>query len=311
MKRSDGSIESSNLPFYSSKFSKLEQNIYRCMVINVYFIDDEQNLTNGSLNQEVLYDCIVIGGKLNGHILTNVKDSRMLGGQYNYSEKVWRASSNKSFLPENGGKKIAEQDGDIVYVGFLDGNTNFPIILGGSLNNQDMSQTGAKKDKGPRLLFQYNGINVLIDKNGQLYVTRKQGEYKSDLEAFVPTEKKPHSKVSFEDKIIKIEDDNDNVVIIDSENQKITITSKKEIDLTSDIIKMIANTKFSIETKTVNITAETVSIDANTTTTSGTTLLAGGGLGVARLGDRAVGSGNHGSPVVSTIIQASNKAFAG
>lgn len=39
-------------------------------------------------------------------------------------------------------------------------------------------------------------------------------------------------------------------------------------------------------------------------------ILAGGALGVARLGDKSIGTGNAGYPVVSNIVEASKKVFA-
>lgn len=89
------------------------------------------------------------------------------------------------------------------------------------------------------------------------------------------------------------------------------------------------NVEVSATDATVNASGNaTVSADGNATFkgTGGTTvgdggsptqvqgqqvLLAGGGPGVARLGDRAFGIGNLGAPVSSTIIQGSTKVLSG
>lgn len=338
--RFDKSIPSANTPTASSRSSYYDYGIYRCMVIRVNYIDNPKNISKGSNNPEVDYDVIVLGGKREGHIFTNVKDAGTLGGQYNYSEKIYRATSEKSFVSSDGGKEAAEQDGDIVYVAFIDGVTNAPIIIGAGTQHLDFNKTGATEADSQRMLFQYNGVNVLIDKDGQLFVTRKKGELDSELGAFVPNEEEdPHVKVKFEGEIVELEDDNGNIITIDSENQKITICSVKEIELKSDVIKMIAESEFRVETKTVNIETEeynlnastSVNIDTQTTTVNsnsvningaatainsgttaitGTTLLGGGGPGVARLGDRSVGTGNRGKPVISTIISGSSRVFS-
>lgn len=339
MKRFDDSVPSANTPIAKNKFYDYEHGIFKCMVMRVHYTDEETNLTQGAKNPQVTYDVIVIGGKREGHIFNNVRDASALGGQYNYHEKIWRAASEPSFVKSDGGKEAIEQDGDIVFVAFVDGVTDAPVILGGGTSPLDEDQTGATKEDGPRMLFEYNGVNVLIDKDGQLFVTRKKGEQNPDLETFVPNEEEdPHVKVKFEGEIVELEDDNGNIVTIDSENQKITICSVKEIELKSDVIKMIAESEFRVETKTVNIetidynlnstnvnvsatdtnidstnvnvSGSQTNINSGTTAITGTTLLGGGGPGVARLGDRSIGSGNHGKPVISTIVQSSSRVFS-
>lgn len=73
MIRSDGSVVSSNLPKNDSAFNRtdLDYKIYRCMVVEVYYTDDSNNLTYG--NPQVTYDCIILGGRNEGQVIPNCK----------------------------------------------------------------------------------------------------------------------------------------------------------------------------------------------------------------------------------------------
>jgi hypothetical protein len=309
MRRIDKSIESANIPSAYRRMGNYDASVHRCMVIRRYFTDDNKNVTKGSTNQVVTYDCIVIGGPKDGIILDSVRDASSLGGQYNYSEQIWRPVSKVSFTPERGAQ-LEEQDGDIVYVSFLNGNKSFPVIIGGDKQALN-EEVGATKQDGPRMLFQYNGIHVLIDKDGQLFFTRKAGEIDSELREFVPDEENdPKVKVSFEGDNVLLEDDGGNRILIDAENQKIFIETEAEFEINTQTLKMIADAEFSVETSVANITASAVNINASTTNISGNVFMGGGGPGVARIGDRAVGTGNKGRPVVSTIISGSGNTFS-
>lgn len=183
MKRRDGSIQSANLP----AFSKLAKNridrdfgIYRCMVSRIHFVDDPLNTTYG--NKQVTYEALVLGGPREGQILQNVKAMSDYGGQYNYSEKIYRPISIRNFQ----NTPLSNLDGDIVFVGFLQGNTRAPVILGAGVQPQDINFIGATSSNGYIDQRQFNGIYQLINKNGEYLLQRKGGTIDPNSGVFVP-----------------------------------------------------------------------------------------------------------------------------
>lgn len=151
------------------------------------------------------------------------------------------------------------------------------------------------------------------------------------------------------EKYILIEDAGGNLIKLDYQNNELTINSvgKTKFDTAEDRDDTIGGNLTITVTGDANITANgnvsvstpgnaTVSAQGNATISadgnaefkgtggtnvgdSGSTtqvkgsqvMLAGGGPGVARLGDRAFGIGNLGAPVSSTIIQGSTKVLSG
>lgn len=297
MYRDDGSIESSNLPARDNLHAERDFSVHKAMITKIFFVDDKENISKGAVNEEVIYEAVIIGGPRSGQLLTNIRDYTNLGDESNYSEKIWRACTNPNFARE-GGQDLAKQDGSVVAVQFLAGNLSYPIIVGGAMAYKINKKTGTKKADAPRLLWEYNGINVLINNKGELFVTRKGGSSQTDKGAFTPgTESE--SKVQLLDKKVIIEDKEGNKIEIDASSKKISITAPEQFEVSSKVMKLMAENSFSLESQTINISGQTVVIDGTQI------IMGGGGPGAARLGDTAVGTGAHGVTVVSTIIQGS------
>lgn len=179
--RYDNSIESNNLPTQDNIHETLDYATYRCMITEVIYVGQSNNITNNSPNPRVLYSSVILGGKASGSTITNIRCSSLLGGQYNYYERVLRKTSKKLNIDP-----ISTHDGDIVLVQFLQGNRSCPEIISCETNHLDKTQTGATKALGPRLITQFNGIQESIDKDGNYAITRKGGAYDSNKDYFVP-----------------------------------------------------------------------------------------------------------------------------
>lgn len=303
MRRNDGSFESANTPAAWRQTEDIDDSLFKAMITRVYYVDEQNNISKGARNAEVSYEAIIVGGSREGQIVTNVRDISSLGGEYNASERIWRATSKKSFV-KGSGTPLEEQDGDLVYIQFLNGNDNFAVILGGAKHFKNTT-TGAKKAEGPRVLWEYNGIRVLINNKGELTVTQYGGKVDTDKETFVP-EKEEAASIQMLDKKVIIKDKSENIITIDATSKKITIAAPEAFEVTTKMMKVMADNAFTLETSTVNITASgTVNISGQQV------LLGGGGPGVARLGDTAIGTGAHGVTVVSTIINGSFTVKAG
>jgi len=186
-RRSDGSVQSSNLP--DSRFFKVAQTkdfgIYRCMVVKVHYVGDSENYTNQ--NQQVTYSAIIVGGKNEGQEISNIKSISSFGGQYNYSEKIYRSVNYRSQGLSN--KAFSEQEGDIIFVAYIQGDPTLPIIIGGGTQVLDLDSTGATREDGNLFREEYNGIYKFINKDGELTLTRKGGVYQTAEDYFLPQDK--------------------------------------------------------------------------------------------------------------------------
>lgn len=100
-------------------------------------------------------------------------------------------------------------------------------------------------------------------------------------------------------------DDNGKAFQVVAEN-KVEFTTKEEIH-TVEKYTVAASDKVDIKGEA----GTDLGSEASTTMVKGqTVLLAGGGVPVAVVGGKAIGTGNGGAPVISTIIQGSSKVFA-
>ena len=240
MLRRDGSIRSANVPSYD----KLAQNrqkdygLYRCMVMEVYYTDDPKNKT--FQNKQVTYDAVIIGGAKEGQIIKNIKAGSALGGEYNYSEKIYRKL--EAPLSGAGKKAMAEQKGDIVYVEFLQGDPSAPVIIACGTSPLDLEKTGATKADGPRWVEEYNGVFKKIDKLGNLSIWIKGGIFDEEKGILVPTEDPVQYAIQDEYSVaeekhtqtfksgLKVETDglNDKVVITTKAGAKVTVDGKTD-----------------------------------------------------------------------------------
>jgi hypothetical protein len=177
----DGSIESANTPTSYNVQRTKDYSLYRCMIVDVLYIDSVLNITQKSTNPQVLYNAVILGGFAEGQLISNIRVSGLLGGQYNYHERIFRKTSkilNKDPLHKH--------DGDIVFVQFVQGDPNAPVIIGGGTNALDLQETGATIEDGPRSVHQFNGVQQILNKNGEFELTRKGGLYDANKDYFVP-----------------------------------------------------------------------------------------------------------------------------
>lgn len=171
-RRWNGSIQSANTPVYSNTgMSREDYGMYRCMVTDVLYVDDDRNISKKSKNPEVLYEVVILGGKASGQTLSYCRLASYLDGDNNYSEFTLKKASK-----DISKTKLSDNDGDIVYVQFVQGHDAYPVIIGMARGiNQKI---GTKKADGPRFIEGYNGVETLIDNKGQRITTMKGGQVK-------------------------------------------------------------------------------------------------------------------------------------
>jgi hypothetical protein len=170
-RRWDNSVQSSNTPTVDQMgVARDSYMMYRCLVIKVIFTDDAANISKNAKNPEVLYDVAILGGQAEGQILSNCRLASYLGGNDNYTARDLTATTKP--LSKT---RLADHDGDIVYVQFVQGHTGYPVIVGLAKGVTDKF-SGSKKADGPRFLEVYNGFTTNITNTGELIRSLKGGK---------------------------------------------------------------------------------------------------------------------------------------
>src|SRR4051812_1808156 len=123
--RWDRSIQSNNTPTYDKEgISRDDHGMYRCMIINILYVDDENNISKNAKNPEVLYEVVILGGHASGQTLSYCRLASYIDGDKNYSERTLKKTSK-----DISKVSLSEHDGDIVYVQFIQGHDAYPVII--------------------------------------------------------------------------------------------------------------------------------------------------------------------------------------
>lgn len=227
-KRWDGSVLSENFPSieFSKKFSTFA--ILRVILTGIQYTDSNKNIYKGTQAPEVTYSGVILGGISDGQALTNIRDASALSGESgNYGEKIYKVCS-KPFFGKNA-VPVEKQDGALVYVAFLDGNYDFPIIIGKAKGVLDRTFTGATKADGPRTKWQYNGNLFEINKNGEFTFTHKGGTYNSTSNTFEPNETANKTQIQVKDDILTVSTEGGATVSINGTTKNITLQVSQTI----------------------------------------------------------------------------------
>ena len=251
-------IASANTPTPLNNFSRMDNNLYRCMVTRVCYVDDPMNVTTNAVNPQVLYELVVLGGFKEGQQITNARLASWLGGQYNYAERILRAASTPlNEMP------LEEQDGDIVFVQFIQGDRLAPIIVGLGTQQLDGDGTGARIADGMVWVEQFNGVETRIDKDGNYSVIKKAGEEEDGV--FVPSETEIESKICLgANEKITISTNTGAAIEIDGSGDSISIKNSGgiEVNITSSSISINGGTSATVSADTVNLESDTINLNA-------------------------------------------------
>lgn len=167
---SDGSVINSNTrvinaPDNSSKYKNF--GFYKASILRALPKDNPNNRSKKSVE----YEAVIISGSRRGEIVRGLRPLDSFGGAGNFNEVVYQPKTQVLKGKNNGDKTIPEDtDGSYVVVGFMGGNYNFPIILGGwpQPNN---SEYGASEADGTRILGKFQDLSWNIDKDGVLTIS--------------------------------------------------------------------------------------------------------------------------------------------
>lgn len=226
-------------------------SIYQGTVISV--------LTRG---RTVLYDCELLC-PAGLPILAKCETIQNSNGVYNYEEIIHNGCPNYNDKSANIPATLLKP-GDSVIVAFINGNINKGIILGG-IKHELKSIDKLKIQDGPQKYSIFNGIEQLINKDGEFELTFKgQPSNLSDLQAFAGGGTAPTPV--YDEKIggthIKI--DKTGSIILSDKN---TEEQKIKIDKTNNRIEIMSGNdaaiKLSSVKKGISIKANKIAIGKN------------------------------------------------
>lgn len=166
---SDGSVVSSKVSLTPRGGAKEHQSLfglYRGVVIKSIYPDDKENSSKTRMEYSI---------RVNGIDYPNAVNAREAGGVYNYRERIRKGSEIAiEGADVNRGTVTEVLDGEFVYVMFLNGNGNVPIIIGSAPHPQQSKYKKAKKEDGIFDEYEFNGVSVKIDKDSN-YIIEQLG----------------------------------------------------------------------------------------------------------------------------------------
>lgn len=133
------------------------------IILQVVYPDDPKNSTKNRVEYML---------QVKGQLYPNAVDMRKSGGIYNYQEQV-RKPTEKSFTGKLDKSVYNENlDGEYVYVLFLEGNGDIPIIIGGAEHPRKSAYKKKKKSDGLYQIEEFNGVEISTDKDGNFLISQ-------------------------------------------------------------------------------------------------------------------------------------------
>lgn len=139
----------------------------------------------------------------------------------------------------------------------LNGESVYPIIVGGAFDPEDESQKDIPEDE---LFYQwvYNGVSIGINNDGEVTVTYG-GKTDNDGETDVDDDVRgSYAKFAKNGNVVISDNDGKNSVTIDHENKKVVIARDKAFELGEATDKMLLGESFRKEHQKLNRKVQTV-----------------------------------------------------
>jgi len=143
--------------------------IYRGTVIRTLFPDDPENRSGERMEYVV---------KVLGQSYPNASTLRQGGGVHNYNERVFK-HTEKAFAGKIDPRSALNEnlDGEAVYVMFVDGHGDCPVIVGAQQHPKQEKKFS--KSDGLCDVMEFNGIEISIDKDSN-YTIKSVGRKSPD-----------------------------------------------------------------------------------------------------------------------------------
>lgn len=226
--RRDRSIQSSNVPTPGNTAKVDNNKVYRCLVTKVTLANSVDNWTSNSKSPRVLYDVVIIGGFEGGQPISNCRFVSPMSGMGAFFERILKPCTK----PLNS-TLLSDQDGDIVFVKFVQGQSLYPIIFAVD-NAIDNSNNISTDVDGSSLTWLFNGVYLNIDASGIL--TSSIGYTSKDEPPKITSKSDPNEELtvrtyasglsiteSGKSDSVKITTNGGTIVTVDGQSNKITL----------------------------------------------------------------------------------------
>lgn len=165
---SDGTYVSDKIPVSRAKPDGGHHEmygVYQGVINEIVYPDDSKQ---GADNMLFAVQYVV---KVKGAIYRNARDMRYFGGIFDHSIVIRKPTENSVKGQED--KLDRLKDGELVYVMFVDGHADYPVIIGAAhhIRSGEYLDKRAMKARGRYFEQEFNGIEVLIDKDGTYKVS--------------------------------------------------------------------------------------------------------------------------------------------
>ena len=296
MKSRDGTIYSDGLISNLGSLPDLPPFL-EARIDEILYTDNPKNTTYNSDKKEIEYNCTVVTDVFGGLRIFNVKDTVESGGKYNKSGHVRQAMRSGNI--DSPATDPEKTDGDFVLISFIEKNNPHRAKIIRGLPHPQGKALDIPSTEGGKKFFEYNGTCINIDKNGALTISFGGGP--KDQEGQPADESAAGSAITIDQSgVIKIDDGEGQTIEFDKSTKSLKINSSQGIEMEAGAALSL-DISGSITIKgggTLNLDGAIVQIG-------------GGGNLAARVGDIAVGTGNEGAPVVSTIQTGSSTTLIG
>jgi len=178
MRRPDGSIRSHNNPVWENRYQERDNGLYFGIVVETQ--TPGLNISATSAN-EMTYTVRLIGSERDGQLVFNCRIVRPLGGRQNFYDRTLKQATEITGLDianELNPTLVGSENGDYVYIQFLNGETSLPIIVGlGKSPIDGQAELPETQPFGQHLISKFNGVETKINENGDFSWTKDVGAF--------------------------------------------------------------------------------------------------------------------------------------
>ena len=296
--KQDGGVISSSVPM--SQVREREQNrmfgLFRGQVIRAIYPEDPENANKGRMEYVV---------RVGGQDYPNAVSMKELGGIYQQQETIYKGVEKSETGEINTAQYPENLDGEMVYVMFIEGHGNVPLIIGCA--EHPRADKEFKKEDGLLDYKQFNGVEFSVDKDSNYLVKQTgkknpEGEVEDEagkdafirlagngdieLSAYGPDEEPDALRMKFIKEEKKMEFfAQENVVVYDEAGVSIKDKNNNQFNFSASGMSMVSVDQASIEAPG----------DASINAGGNANIEAGGNANIEAGGDVSVEGGGSGS----------------
>lgn len=270
--------------------------VVRGYIKKVIHVDDKENIT-GYLEYVVIID---------GHDHFGVLDATQLGGIFNNHVKVRKGQTPELDVRSmNPSSTEDKKNGDLVWCIFIRGSVEKPLIIGAGEHpriSENSDYKSPTKSLGEFERYEFNGVEFMIDKDGNFTVTQlglknqKTGKAAPPQTGYIKVDKTGNFEIKTTlGTIAKIIDSPSEIEISSASGDKINVSATNGIQA-----EVATGVKLSMKDGKYGVEAPS---DITVVSSAGSVTVEGVGGAKMKLGTAKVGLGGPGGEIVDLLEQ--------